>query len=155
MDILRILEDDHRRFLELLASIDEEIVGIGRPAFGEADGRPRAAAQLGELEASLRRHSAWERTLLVPRIVARAPKSGPQLHASALEDLDLEGLVAEFLAGLSNGSGKPPSWAVTELLRLTQMLRRHIELEETGLFRVARAALSAQELERIGSEARA
>ncbi len=155
MELLKRLENDHRRFRGMIEKLDAEVLDSGRKY---DQGWCRAAGEscsgiLGELLPALERHESLERRFLFPELARRAPAGVLVLAGLEREHAALDKLLAGFLEELPRASDKPTSWMILNLLRLTGLLQRHMAHEEEEIFSAARRYIPRSELLRLGREA--
>jgi hemerythrin-like domain-containing protein len=137
-DPITLLEQDHRRFEELLKEGEETTERAIK----------KRTELLKTISAALKRHEQMEEKILYPAL---------KPHAEA-RDLVLEGYqehhVADLIvAELQKLSKDDERWGA-KLKVLKENLEHHIEEEETQMFPIARAVLDRDELEALGGKMR-
>lgn len=134
-DALALLEADHRRLEDLLKQGEE--TGEGAVA--------RRTALLERITADLDAHELIEEKILYPVL-----KAHPQATDIVLEGYQ-EHHVADVIVRELHALAKDDERWGAKFKVLKENIEHHIREEEGGMFRTARAILSAEELQRLGA----
>lgn len=135
-DAIQILEQEHRRF--------EELVRQGEDTTTRA--RKTRRELLDTLRTALEAHELMEEQVLY-----RALRSHPEARAIVLEGYE-EHHVADVIVGeLQSVAENDEQWAA-KFKVLKENLEHHIQEEEGEMFPVARSIFSREDLRRLASE---
>lgn len=141
-----------RRQLATLARLQAHL-----PEHGCDDAaRAAAAAILRYFDSAAPNHHADEEDSVFPRLRAAAAAAGPVIDALQKEHVVLDAhwrALRPALAGIA--AGKRASLSAHEVRNLATLYATHIEREEGELIPLARTALEAETLARIGAEMQA
>jgi hemerythrin-like domain-containing protein len=137
MDALSLLKKDHQEVKALFKETSE----LGDRA---ASSREKLFRKIDE---ALTLHAKLEEQLFYPELKKRAPSSDER--EEVLEAFEEHAIVKTLLAELEELDPKDETFRA-KLQVLTESVEHHIKEEESGIFKLARQVLDADELESIG-----
>jgi hemerythrin-like domain-containing protein len=133
MDAFNLLKTDHQKVAQLFDQLES------------ANGKAKLQV-FAQIKAELELHTHIEETIFYPAL--DDPK---QTHELVLEAYEEHDVVKKLLAELNKAKSANEEWeAQAKVLR--ENVEHHVEEEETELFKKARAALSAEEIETLGEQ---
>ena len=136
MDIISLLKEDHREVDALFGRIEsasERAVKMKQKLFDQ-------------IKAALTVHAAVEEKLLYPRMKELRP-----LRQGAFDSIEEHRLVKQLLAELSEQNASSEVWNA-KIKVLIDMVRHHVQEEETEYFKVLRTEVNRTELRQLGEE---
>ncbi len=139
-DPLQRLEAEHDEALEILESMEAAVFSRSGGA-SETEFLATLRDEYAFLSTVLRRHNEDEERALFPVLGDRAPTGLFVAHHSTLR-----GLEAELLDALDARNAQAAAYAA---LSIVQLLRSHIERENTALFPTARRLLGRDGLAEV------
>ena len=134
-DAIEILEQDHRRFEDLLKQ--------GEDTTERA--RKTRLELLARLESELNAHELMEERVLYPAL-----QSHPEARDIVLEGYEEHHVADLILAELRDVATDDEQWGA-KFKVLKENIEHHIEEEEGEMFRTARAVLSREDLRALGA----
>jgi iron-sulfur cluster repair protein YtfE (RIC family) len=134
-DAIRLLEEDHRRFEDLLKQGEET---TERAVKGRQE-------LLGVLTDALTVHELIEEKVLYPAL-----EKYPEARALVLESYQEHHVADVILKELHDVSANDEQWTA-KFKVLKENLEHHIQEEEGPLFRTARGVMTRDDLQRLGA----
>jgi len=136
MDIISLLKEDHREVEALFGRIEsasERAVKMKQKLFEQ-------------IKAALTEHAAAEEKILYPRMRELRP-----LLLSSFEGVEEHRLVKQLLAELTELDASNEVWNA-KMKVLIDLVRLHVQEEETEYFKVLRTELNRTELRQLGEQ---
>ena len=133
MDAFNLLKADHRKVEDLFSQL-------------ESASGPAKIRVFEQIKTELELHTHIEETIFYPAL--EEPKQTHELTLEAYEEHDV---VKKLLQELSRAKSPSDEWEAQAKV-LQENVEHHVEEEENELFKKAKAALSADEIETLGEQ---